>query len=223
MEWEEVLAPSFSCYEYRKLDLLSVSSSFSWSGMWYQKHIFSNSVTVVLLLIIHREIFEWRVNIGFLLCAKIFWQMMLNLIITTHILQETWSPSQSWGNHGWFWRVGRLPGYGWGCFMDFLHSSLPASPPCGFHCPGLSSSQRPTSFSITLDIRISTYKLGWRVVQTFRPQHGLIVYSRNVIEILLCPGNRVRAARSDNGYLRLSMTLLSNKVENTGNIWRQVI
>lgn len=102
--------------------------------------------------------------------------------------------------------------------MDFLHSSLPASPPCGFHCPGLSSSQRPTSFSITLDIRISTYKLGWRVVQTFRPQHGLIVYSRNVIEILLCPGNRVRAARSDNGYLRLSMTLLSNKVENTGNI-----
>ena len=55
-------------------------------------------------------------------------------------------------------------------------------------------------------------------MQTFRPQHGLIVYSRNVIEILLCPGNRVRAARSDNGYLRLSMTLLSNKVENTGNI-----
>ena len=69
-----------------------------------------------------------------------------------------------------------------------------------------------------LDIRISTYKLGWRVVQTFRPQHGLIVYSRNVIEILLCPGNRVRAARSDKGYLRLSMTLLSNKVENIGNI-----
>lgn len=76
----------------------------------------------------------------------------------------------------------------------------------------------PTSFSITLDIRISTYKLGWRVVQTFRPQHGLIVYSRNAIEILLCPGNRVRAVRSDKGYLRLSMTLLSNKVENIGNI-----
>ena len=58
-------------------------------------------------------------------------------------------------------------------------------------------------------------------MQTFRPQHGLIVYSRNVIEILLCPGNMVRAARSDKGYLRLSMTLLSNKVENIGNVTRE--
>lgn len=81
----------------------------------------------------------------------------------------------------------------------------------------------PTSFSITLDVRISTYKLGWRVMQTLGPQHGWTVYSRNVIEILLCLGNMVRAARSDKGYVRLSMTLLSNKVENTGNIWMQVI
>lgn len=136
-------AGSSFCYKNRILDLLSVSSSFSWSRMWHQEHIFSNSCNCGFVATNSpRNFWMTRQHWVSVVCQD-FWHMMLNLIITTHILQETWTPSQSWGNHGWFWRVGHLPGYGWGCFMDSLCSSLSASLPWGFHCPGLSTSQRP--------------------------------------------------------------------------------